>query len=77
VASCRSRATFSFSRDLNHALELAGRELVDDALAGFPATEIVIATHPRADSHWLERGLIPKAAARFDVPITELVADSY
>jgi hypothetical protein len=50
---------------------------IDDALAGFPATEIVIATHPRAHSHWLERGLIRKAAARFDVPITELVADSY
>jgi hypothetical protein len=49
---------------------------IEDALADFPATEIVIATHPRAESHWLERGLIRKAAARFEVPITELVSAS-
>jgi len=49
---------------------------IDDALADFPATEIVIATHPRAESHWLERGLVRKAAARFEVPITEFTADS-
>jgi hypothetical protein len=45
---------------------------IDDALAEFPATEIVIATHPTAEPHWLERGLMRKAAARFDLPITEL-----
>jgi hypothetical protein len=49
---------------------------IEDALADFPATEIVIATHPRADSHWLERGLIRKAADRFELPITELVSDA-
>jgi hypothetical protein len=48
---------------------------IEDALADFPASEIVIATHPRGESHWLERGLIRKAAARFEVPITELVSD--
>jgi hypothetical protein len=48
---------------------------IEDALADFPATEIVIATHPRTKSHWLERGLMAKAAARFDVPITELVTE--
>jgi len=49
---------------------------IEDALADFPATEIVIATHPRTESHWLERGLIRKAAARFEAPITEFVSDS-
>jgi hypothetical protein len=43
---------------------------IDDALVDFPATEIVIATS--AEPHWLERGLFGKAAARFDLPITEL-----
>ncbi|HEX4719141.1 MAG TPA: hypothetical protein VH300_11460 [Thermoleophilaceae bacterium] len=47
---------------------------IEDALADFSATEIVIATHPRADLHWLERGLIRKAAARFELPVTEVVA---
>jgi GABA permease len=49
---------------------------IEDALADFPATEIVIATFPHTRSHWLERGLMEKAAARFDVPITEFVATS-
>jgi GABA permease len=49
---------------------------IADALADFPATEIMIATHPRGESHWLERRLIERARARFDVPITELVSGS-
>lgn len=47
---------------------------IADALANFPATEIVIATHPAGQSNWLERGLIENAAARFDLPITHLVS---
>jgi len=34
----------------------------------------VIATHPEGQSNWLERGLIEKATARFDLPITHLVS---
>ena len=47
---------------------------IADALADFRASEIVIATHPVGESNWLERGLIEKAAARFDLPITHLVS---
>jgi GABA permease len=47
---------------------------IADALAGFPASEIVIATHPEGQSNWLERRLIEKAIARFDLPITHLVS---
>lgn len=47
---------------------------IEDALAVYPATEIVIATHPAGQSHWLERGLIEKAKARFGVPITHVVS---
>ncbi len=47
---------------------------IEDALANFSATEIVIATHPPGRSNWLERGLIDNAAARFDIPITHLVS---
>ena len=34
----------------------------------------MIATHPEGQSNWLERGLIEKATARFDLPITHLVS---
>jgi hypothetical protein len=47
---------------------------IADALAGFPASAIVIATLPPGQSNWLERGLIDRARARFDVPLTHLVA---
>ena len=48
---------------------------IADALADFPASEIVIATHPPGQSNWLERGLIEKVRARFDAPVTHLVSD--
>ena len=47
---------------------------IDDALARFPASAIVIATLPPGQSNWLERGLIDNARARFDVPVTHLVS---
>ena len=34
----------------------------------------MIVTHPPGQSNWLERGLLTKARARFDVPITHLVS---
>ena len=47
---------------------------IADALANFPATEIVIVTHPPGRSNWLEHGLVERAASRFDLPITHLVS---
>jgi hypothetical protein len=47
---------------------------IDDALARFQADEIVIATLPAGRSNWIERGLVEKARARFDVPIAHLVS---
>jgi GABA permease len=54
--------------DANPVLAIA------DALARFPASAIVIATYPPGQSNWLERGLIDKVRARFDVPVTHLVS---
>jgi hypothetical protein len=47
---------------------------IDDALAHFAASAIVIATLPAGESNWLERGLVDKARARFDVPVAHLVS---
>jgi GABA permease len=47
---------------------------IEDALAEYPATEIVIATLPPGESHWLERRLIEKARARFGVPVVHVVS---
>ena len=47
---------------------------IADALASFPATEIVIVTHPPGESNWLEHRLIERATSEFDLPITHLVS---
>jgi hypothetical protein len=47
---------------------------IEDALASFPADEIVIATLPNGRSNWIERGLVEKATARFGIPIAHLVS---
>jgi GABA permease len=48
---------------------------IEDALVDYPATEMVIATHPAGESHWLERRLIEKARARFDIPVIHVVSN--
>jgi hypothetical protein len=47
---------------------------IDDALASFRATEIVISTHPAGRSNWLARNLPARAAERFDLPIAHIVS---
>jgi hypothetical protein len=48
---------------------------IEDALFEFPADEIVISTHPRERSNWLERDVVEKARERFELPITHVVVD--
>jgi hypothetical protein len=69
IAALRERGVLARGEigDANPLLAIA------DALAGFPADEIVIATLPAGRSNWIERGLVDKSRARFDVPIVHLV----
>ena len=46
-----------------------------DALAKKGADEIIIATHTPERSGWLERGVVDKARAECDLPITHVVVD--
>jgi hypothetical protein len=50
-------------------------QAIEDALRTFGADEVVISTHPEGRSHWLERGVVNAARARFAVPITHVVVD--
>jgi hypothetical protein len=40
-----------------------------DALALFPADEIVVATHPEGRSNWLARGLVERLCETCYVPV--------
>jgi hypothetical protein len=48
-----------------------------DALAKFPADEILICTLPVERSHWLERDIINRAESLFPVPVTHIIATDH
>ena len=50
-------------------------QALEDGLRLFDADEIVISTHPEGRSHWLEKGVVREARARFAVPVTHVVVD--
>jgi hypothetical protein len=46
-------------------------ESLTDALATFPATEVLLALPPDEESYWLERDLLAKARALTELPVTQ------
>ncbi|MDX6514248.1 MAG: hypothetical protein QOE36_3752 [Gaiellaceae bacterium] len=50
-------------------------QAIEDAVRTFGPDEIIISTHPEGRSHWLEKGVVSGARARFTVPITHVVVD--
>ena len=51
-------------------------QAVDDALRGFPADEIVLATHPEQEANWKERGVVAIARSRYELPVTHVTVDA-
>jgi hypothetical protein len=51
-------------------------QAIADALSGFRADAIVVATHPPARSNWLARDLVTRVRRRFDRPVVHVVVDS-
>lgn len=47
---------------------------IEDALAGYAATEIVISTHPPERSNWLEKDIVRRAGERSGLPIVHVVS---
>jgi GABA permease len=48
---------------------------IEDALRAFPADRVLVLTHPPARSRWLERRLIERTRARFDLPVSHAVVE--
>jgi hypothetical protein len=51
-------------------------EAIADALAWFPATEVLLAVPPAEDTYWLERGLLARERALTTVAVTQAVVPS-
>lgn len=50
-------------------------QAIEDALRLFPATEVIISTHPPGRSNWLERDVVQRARERIPLPVTHVVVD--
>src|SRR5262245_13838398 len=81
-AKAQERLDVSLARLADDGIEARGEvgdgdplQAIEDALRTFGADEIIISTHPEGRSHWLERGVVTGAQARFAVPITHVVVD--
>ncbi|MGZ6639393.1 MAG: hypothetical protein ACXVII_41985 [Solirubrobacteraceae bacterium] len=51
-------------------------QAIEDALATFPADELIIVTRRDEDAAWLEKGSAETALARFSLPVTHLVVEN-
>jgi nucleotide-binding universal stress UspA family protein len=49
---------------------------MEDAMAAFPADEILIGTHPEHRSNWLARDIVARACGRFGLPVAHVVVDA-
>ncbi len=51
-------------------------QALGDALATFPADEVVLFTHPEGSRNWHEEGVVEEAEAKFDIPVRHLLIEN-
>jgi hypothetical protein len=81
AARARLDATLAWAHE--HGFDAAGRvggdtrpmTAVEDELRRYPADELIISTHPPGRSNWLESGLVERARAELDIPVTHVIVD--
>jgi GABA permease len=81
-AAAQKRLDSTLSRLRDVGIEAGGQigdvdplVAVEDAVRSFRPTEIVVSTHPRGRSNWLERGVVAALRDRYDIPVTHVVVD--
>jgi hypothetical protein len=83
LAEARRRLDATLSWAHGEGFDAAGRvggdtpplTAIEDELRRFPADELVISTHPRGRSNWLESGLVEQAREQLDMPVAHVVVD--
>ncbi len=48
---------------------------IEDELRLFGADEVIISTHPRRKSNWLETGVVERLREELDIPVTHVIVD--
>jgi hypothetical protein len=83
LAEARARLddTLEWARD--QGFEASGRvggdtapmTAIEDELRRFHADELIISTHPPGRSNWLVGGLVQRARAELEIPVTHVIVD--
>jgi GABA permease len=75
LAGCLARLTEAGVAATGHVGDADPILAIEDAVADFPADEIVIGTHPEERSNWLAHDLVARACAYFGLPVAHVVVD--
>jgi nucleotide-binding universal stress UspA family protein len=80
LAEARDRLVESLAVLGRHGIEAEGVVgdghpllAIEDALRAYAADRVLVLTHPPERSRWLERGLIERARARLELPVSHAV----
>ena len=71
----RSRGRGARAAATGRVSDVTPLSAIEDELRSFPADELLISTHPPQRSRWLESGLVERARAELDIPVTHVVVD--
>jgi GABA permease len=75
LAGCLARLRAAGVRATGEVGDADPMLAIEDAMASFPAGEIIIGTHPEARSNWLAHDLVARTCARFGLPVAHVVVD--
>jgi GABA permease len=75
LAGCLTRLRDAGVHATGHVGDADPLRAMEDAMAVFPADEIVIGTHPEPFSNWLAHDIVARACARFGLPVAQIVVD--
>jgi nucleotide-binding universal stress UspA family protein len=75
LAGCLARLRAAGVRATGEVGDADPMLAIEDAMATFPADEIIIGTHPETRSNWLAHNIVERACARFGLPVAHIVVD--
>src|SRR3954447_3484732 len=82
LAEARTRLDETLAWAGEHGIEATGGVSADtplmaaaDELRRFPADEVIVSTHPKARSRWLESGLVERLRDELEIPVHHVVVD--
>jgi hypothetical protein len=82
LAEARSRLDQTLAWAGEHGIDATGGVSADtplmaaaDELRRFPADEVIVSTHPKARSRWLESGLVERLREELEIPVHHVVVD--